>query len=219
MNYTFHSDTGLEQIEKVKQELSLPGFDNDEFLAEVDLLIQEREHKLARLILQLAKTKLKNTPEDAGFGDGIRNEFLDDIEETIFEIEFDYEDYFNMDFNEEEEPETLFPLSLNGEIGMINIGDLKVFYSIEWRLVKEGYFNKYGRWAGQKEALIFLIDKLDLNGFFKRRTPKGRWYCMADYRSFFEWRYAVNLGKYFNFGEIGKIEDKDYLPWLQKYLG
>ncbi|NQU52464.1 MAG: hypothetical protein HQ522_07985 [Bacteroidetes bacterium] len=85
-------------------------------------------------------------------------------------------------------------------------------------MIKEGYFNDDGTWGKQNEVLLYLINKLDSHGFFKRRTSKGRWYSMNSYACFFESRYGVNLDAFLNYGGLAEIEEKEYLSWLEEYL-
>jgi CRISPR/Cas system CSM-associated protein Csm2 small subunit len=207
-----------QQIKKVKEELKLPKFQFNEFLEEIDMLIDESEHKKARLLLELAALKIKYTGKEAGSDEYTAKEMLDCILDSIWKIEIDIDNFYNIDFDEDKEPQEIFQYSFYQVGEIINPWKVDLFYSIEKRLIREGFFFKDGTWRKDERVLVYLINRFYSEGFFKNRTPKGRWYSRTNYLWFFENRYGVYLGKFINYGEVAKIEDKDYLPWLTEYL-
>jgi hypothetical protein len=212
----YNPDNGL--IEKVKSEMKLPYFPVDYFLDEIEELKSKGKYKMARLLLNLAKSKIEFTGEEAGTDEYSKDEILAYINETLFETEFDFDNFYNIEFDKNGEPDNVFWYNLYDVKDIINPGKITVFYTIEKRMMQEGYFRIDGTWAKQIEALVYLINCLELKGFFKRRTIKGDWYDTSNYVWFFKIRYGVDFGEYFDYGELVKIEDKVYIPWLNDYL-
>ncbi|NQU52463.1 MAG: hypothetical protein HQ522_07980 [Bacteroidetes bacterium] len=111
----------MEQIERVKCEVKLPNFPVFEFLGEIEELKSEKEHKLARILLKIAKSKIRYTGKEASIDELSSKEILEYIQEAILEIEMDFENFYNVDFDENEEPENLFQYSFYGVEEIINI--------------------------------------------------------------------------------------------------
>ncbi|MGQ8337808.1 hypothetical protein ACUNWD_14765 [Sunxiuqinia sp. A32] len=209
-------DIDITQVEQVKSKLTLPAFELDDFLYQIGILRQENKHRLARLLLLLAESKIRNTGEQAATEEYSMKELIDNIQFAIYELEMDYENCININFDKSDAPENQFPFSNADE--MINQGKINTFLSIEKRLIEEHFFTDDGSWSGSIEVIIYLIKWLDSNGFFKRRTDIGRWNSIANYCNFFVPRYWVDFSDYFEFNDLKEIGNEDYLPWLKEFL-